>query len=208
MLREFHALEAGEREAFCRKRTTYAGEAFEDCSVTLLGNGSALLLSITLGCGGDSCDFRQWVFTPLLERPYAVETDGGVIEAAPDASFLLVDEFALDSPDPFPWTLGTVRIDLPSGRRQTFAGCFSARLSPKGHWFLCRDRAANVLRVPLAGGVPELVASSGAVPEAIEWVPYAWLYPDPVEFRSPTELVFQIAYQDGALAQTAVSWSE
>jgi len=176
--------------------------------MALLGNGSALLLSITIGCGGDSCDFRQWVFAPTLEHPYAVDTDGGVAEAAPDASFLLVDEFSGDEPDPFSWTLSAVRIDLPSGRRQPFAGCFSPKLSPKGRWFVCRDRAANVLKVPLSGGTPELVASSGAVAEAIEWVPYAWLYPDPVEFRSPDELVFQIAYQDGALAQNAVAWTE
>lgn len=208
----------------CRSAVKYPDTApLESCDVRLLGNGSTLILSIVTACGGDSCDVASWVYTRTLGRFVALpRVTGGTMAADPTGEFLLVDEstgVGIPSEeetivrDPFGGQdeIITARISLPSMTTTPFAACFSPALSPGGRWFVCRNRSGDVLRVAAGGGKPELVVKSGVAPEDLRWVPYAYGYPDAVEFLGPTRLRYTLeAWSDeqGGLQQREAAWSE
>jgi len=201
-------------ESWCRAHTGYApAEPFESCSVELLGAGAVLLLRIVTECGGDSCGVRGWVHTRQKPGFTAVPGDlGGNVAASPTGEFLVIDTetpegVQADSPVRHE-ALVLERIDLPTFTRRPFAPCFSAVLSPRARFFVCRDRAGNVLRVPVAGGRPERVARSGLLPRDVYWVPYSYIYPDPVEFSAAERLVFTVVRPDGSVLRKEVPFRE
>lgn len=210
--RDFEAARARQAEAeLCRRLVAYSTDApIERCSVALIGDGNVLLVQIVSACGGDSCDVKSWVRSPVrrsfIEIPGGA---GGTIAAGPGGDFLVVDQGA-DAGDPFGGgsEIILVRVALPSLTRSPFAPCFSARLSPGGKWFVCRDREANVLRIPTGGGRPEIVARSGTTAPEVDWVPYAYVYPDAVEFVASDRLRFEIAFKDAAPVTRTIAWTE
>jgi len=206
-------------ESWCRTHTGYGpAEPFESCSVELLGAGAVLLLRIVTECGGDSCGVRGWVHTRQKPGFTAVPGDlGGTVAASPTGEFLVIDAATsvgvpADKParDPFGGRDELVldRIDLPTFTRRPFAPCFSAVLSPRARFFVCRDRAGNVLRVPVAGGRPERVARSGLLPRDVDWVPYAYVYPGPVDFPTAERLVFTVGRPDGSVLRKEAPFRE
>jgi hypothetical protein len=215
--------DAESRRAFCSELTRTALERFADCTLESLGQGAALLVRQVDGCGGDSCGTRGWLRTRALTDFRELPIDvGGTVEASVDGTALFYDavtSVALpggDGRDPLGGTepVVTMRLSLPSLETTPFAACFSPRLSPSGQWLLCRDRAANVLRVPVAGGTPQRWVRSGRRPDEIEFVPHAYLWPDAVDFPSPTTLAYSIPLQARALGnptgleQHSVPWSD
>jgi hypothetical protein len=102
----------------------------------------------------------------------------------------------------------TLRVDFPMRTETEIAPCFSAKLSPGGRWFVCRDAKANVLRFPVDGGATELVALSGVPESAVAWSPYAYVYPAAVRFPSPDRLEFHVDRSDGERVTRTTPWKE
>lgn len=187
-----------------------ATEAPHGCDARLLGNGSTLFIYAEVECGGDSCSGNTWVWNARTCGPLSLRDSLGTFEAAPDGSFLLVDD-GVESSEPTPtgYTVDyrLLRVNLPSLSREAFAPCMSAALSPGGGWILCRNRQADVLKVPLSGGEPEMVVQVGS--KSARWVPYALIYPSAVEFSSPTRMVYTVAEEGAdAVQKVTVEWEE
>jgi hypothetical protein len=206
---------------WCRQQVRFPDEApLESCALEVLGHGSVLLLTLVTECGGDSCSTEGYVLTAALRKFVRVPHDvGGGAEASPQGDALFVSALtnvalpANEGEEPRdPWggkePLILDRIALPSMQVQSLAPCFSPRLSPQGRWLLCRDLAANVLKVPLAGGKPSLVASSGLRPGEAYFVWYAYIWPQSVDFISEDRLKFDVVRADGESFQREVEWSE
>jgi hypothetical protein len=211
------------RRAFCAELLRQPEGGFERCTLETLGLGSALLVRLVGNCGGDSCSTRGWIrnrsMTEFGPLPFDV---GAAVEANLEGTALFADTTTdvlipgSAGRDPFGGTepVITTRVLLPSFDATPFAPCFSARLSPSGKWLLCRDRAANVLRVPAAGGPPERVVFSGRRPDQIEFVPYSHIWPEPVDFPSPDTLGYSISLGADTLggpatgARRTVRWSD
>lgn len=114
-----------------------------------------------------------------------IDSGGGNVAASPGGDFLIVD----DDRAP-PDVLRLARIDVATGARSVFADCVSPRLSPGGKWIACRNHAGDVLRVPIGGGKLEVVARSGANADQVLWVPYSYIWPEPVDFPSSDTVTF------------------
>lgn len=204
----------------CRGLVNYSEDAqMESCALTLHGNGSALVLHIVSGCGGDSCEVVAWVYTQELGRFVQIPGDvGGTLAADPNGRFLLLDDATeLSIPhegelrDPFGGKdeLITAKLELPSMTKTPFAACFSSTLSPGGRWFVCRNRTGDVLKVPIEGGTPALVVKSGVAKDDLRWALYAYGYPEAVEFIGVARLRFRLEIQsrDG-IEEREAPWSE
>lgn len=209
-----------QRRAWCLEQVQAPSKHIEGCSLEELGGGSVLLLTLTTECGGDSCSTEAYVQSAELPRFVHVPHNlGSGAEASPagDALFVsTITDAALPVPDevkeraPFgpsePIILS--RIALPSMQSEPFARCFSPTLSPAGRWLLCRDRAANVMRLPLSGGELALVVSSGLRPEDVTYVWYAYIWPQPVTFVSATRFRFAIVRESGEVLEQEADWRE
>jgi hypothetical protein len=209
------------RRAWCLKQVKAPPtKPLETCGLEELGSGSVLLLTLVTECGGDSCSTEGYVANADLTEFVRVPHDtGGGAEASPTGDALFVSaltDAALPSADehtrdPFGGNDPVIlnRIGLPSMKAEPFAPCFSPKLSPKGHWILCRDLGANVLKVPLSGGEPSLVTSSNLQPGEVAYVWYAYIWPDAVAFVSETRFKFTIA-QNGSdtVMEREVEWQE
>lgn len=180
------------------------------CRAQLLGHGSTLLIYAETECGGDSCSGNTWAWNARTNGPLRLKHSEGSFEAAPDGSFLLIDD-AVTSEEPtatgFTVDFHLSRVNLPSLNRETFAPCMSAKLSPGGRWIVCRNREADVLKVPLSGGQPEVVVRVGS--KDVRWVPYALIYPSAVEFNSATRMTYTVDENSRDTHQEfTVAWQE
>jgi hypothetical protein len=206
---------------WCRDQVNFREPApLESCQLDSLGNGAVLLLTLVTECGGDSCSTEGYVLNASLHTFTRVTHNiGAGAEASPlgDALFVTsITNAALpgapeeERRDAFGGQAPLIleRISLPSMRSEPFAPCFSPKLSPKGRWLVCRDLAANVLKVPLTGGTPTRIASSGLAEGEAYFVWYAYIWPQAVEFVSESVLRFNVVRADGASFQHDVPWEE
>ncbi len=206
---------------WCRRKVNYPEpQPLEQCVLEELGLGSVLLLTLTTECGGDACSTASYVLSARHPVLVAVPGDfGSGAAASPAGDALFVSELTdlvLTAPDeakraaPFGGSSEIIleRISLPSFERQAFAPCFSPTLSPGGAWILCRDRAANVLKVPVGGGTPIVIARSDLSPQQIAFVWYAYIWPQAVEFTAPDRLRFSIARSGGEVVERELVWQE
>ncbi len=207
--------------AWCREQLNYSQDKpLESCHLRSLGAGVVLLLTLVTECGGDSCSTEGYVAHAAANGFVSVPDDvGGGAEVSPQGDALFVTEIAdvvLPAPEGVeprdPWggeePLYLARIALPSMEKQPFARCFSPTLSPGGAWILCRDLAGNVLKVSPAGGEPILVASSGLARGEVDFVWYAYIWPDAVEFLGDDRLKFRVVRADGESFEREVAWKE
>ncbi len=175
----------------CLARVGYDGP-YETCGVETVANGRALMLTIVTECGGDSCSVEAWLLPDATRAEHLSAYEGGIIAFAPDLSFYVTDLREFTSSDDFYQNFTVrvpqlVRIDLVTKKSQPFADCMSPVLSPDDEHFLCRNRYADVLRVPVDGGELELLMSNPR-PEPVHWSPYSFTYPPPVSFVSLREI--------------------
>lgn len=205
------ALSHAERrdEATCRAVTGFAEPLFDRCSVTLLANGTAVSVDVSYDCGEHSCSAESFVWYGDDPGPYRV-TGTMPLEVTPDHRYLLVSE--LTYPEfPLPPIGGrTLRIDRNTGANEPFFDCFSAVLSPKSRYYVCRDINANVLRVSVKGGQPELVVRAQLPPdERVKLGGPFGDFPGPVRFLNPNELEYEV-FQDnsGDVVEYRAAWSE
>jgi hypothetical protein len=142
-------------------------------------------------------------------EPFVLPPVGGVIEASPDASFVLYDsERQGELENLAEADIVTIRMDVPSGKKTELPGCFAPKLSPSGKWIVCRDVHANVRRMRFDGSELAIVALSGVSHDQIEWVPYAYVYPEPVAFPGPTTLEYSVQLKDGTVTTRTTSFAE
>ncbi len=175
----------------CLARVGYDGP-YETCGVETVANGRALLLTIVTECGGDSCSVESWLLRDATRAEHLSAYEGGIIAFSPDLSFYVTDSREFSSSDDMYQDFylrapQLMRIDFATKQSQLFADCMSPVLSPDDEHFLCRNRYADVLRVPVGGGELELLMSNPH-PEPVHWSPYSFTYPPPVSFISPRQL--------------------
>ncbi len=186
------ALQALGDPSTCVARVGYEGH-FERCEAISVANGRSIVLTVVTECGGDSCSVQSWLL-PDEQRATPLKAHaGGGIALAPDSSFYVTDSTTFASQEDMAngfYTRGPelLRVDVLSGKGEPFAACMSPVLSPDDTHFVCRNRFADVVRVPIAGGSMELVLPN-PFPDAVPWSPYAFVYPPPVRFTSPSEMV-------------------
>jgi hypothetical protein len=185
------------------------GQGFPNgCVATLLGGGSTVFVYSETECGADSCSGRAWVASTKSCGVVELPVSSGTFEASPNGDFVLVD-YPILGDDEMSATGPVIdfslsRIDLPSLERSEFAPCMSAQLSPGKQWFLCRNRDADVLKVPLTGGAPQVVVRSGAT--GVRWVPYAYGYPGSVTFPAPDQLEYSV--ESDEFRTHTIEWKE
>jgi hypothetical protein len=207
--------------AWCREQVSYpSDESLEGCDLGSLGGGAVLLLTLITECGGDSCSTEGYIDSEKLGQFVRVPHDvGGGAEASPSGDALFVTSVtdvafpAEEGATPRdPWggsePLILTRVAVPSMESEPFAPCFSPTLSPQGGWILCRDLGANVLKVPLAGGKPTVLATSGLKAGEAYFVWYAYLWPDAVEFIGNERLKFRVVPADGEAFERELGWEE
>lgn len=186
-------------------------EPFERCSVTLVGSGNAVVVSVVTECGGDSCSLKSWLLREDSVAPILLGELSGGYEFAPSLNFYVVDyrDFANEEDrlkNYYQRAPKLLRIALGAGKSAHFADCFSPALSPGGKWFVCRNRNGDVLRVPVNGGKMQLVAKN-RTPGQPEFSPYAFIYPDAPYFYTKDEVCFRSGVADDNTEQKA-PWSE
>lgn len=162
-------------------------------SVEPVGDGFGALLWLVLQCEGDSCSTETWLVLP--GGPRKLKVGGGTVVVLPDLSAVIADAATFNPYDltaervsgaNSEWIARIERVDVATGTSKAFAPCVSPVLSPSRKYIVCRSRKGAVLRVPVSGGPPEVVR--GPAKQTPAWVPYAYVYPGPVEFVSTTEL--------------------
>ncbi len=192
----------------CAAAVNYQGN-FERCSVNLVGNGDGAVVSVVTECGQDSCS----VESRLIKKngiPVELRSDlGGGIAFNSSLTFYVMDEVMIDK-DEDPSQIASrppslVKVELSTGKRTFFADCFSPKLSPKGNWFVCRNCAGDLLRVPVTGGKAELVAKNPTAAR-VPCQAYSFNYPSEVSFPDSKTVVFP--WNDGTDRETSLPWSE
>lgn len=185
------------------------GANIEQCGYELLANGTALAITVAWDCGAHVCSTRSFVWYGSESAPYAVNADE--LEVTADHRYLLSTSFSRENDIPFTPIAGeTWRFDRASGKSQKLLDCFSARLSPRARYYVCRDLAANVLRVPVAGGAPELVARAVLPPNTTVKLggPFDD-YPSRVQFLDGDELEYEVFVNEtGEVSKHQAPWRE
>ncbi len=178
-------------------------QPFESCKHEPVAGGKAALVSITTGCGGDSCDVRVFVHRPgqpAVQLPDSIRDGsltGGTLVVTPSLEHVITD-WVGPGRKQGDWRVELYRVELKTGKASPWVkGCFSPALSPGGRWVLCRNRSGDVLKVPLTGGTPTRVPRSGLSAEQVYWVPYSYIYPEAVSFPSPERLKVTTTVQGG-----------
>jgi hypothetical protein len=174
-----------------------APKVFDHANACVHAGGRAIAVCLAIQCEGDGCTTSTWLYTDV--RPTARVPEPPLV-VSPDLHFLFFDDIEFKGGGV--WDSHLARRDLETQTDARFADCVSPALSPGGDWVVCRTRNDGVYRVPLAGGAPKLVVPGGP---AAYWVPYAHLFPPPVEF--PTAKQMSIVISSNGTTKT-VPWSE
>lgn len=186
-------------------------EPFEECTVTLVGSGNAVVITVVTECGGDSCSSKSWLMREEAKDPIPLGELAGGFAFAPSLDFYVVDHRAFANETDLRMNYyrrapKLNRVALGTGRSTHFADCFSPTLSPGGQWFLCRNRRGDVLRVPVQGGKLQRVAKNQTKGQP-EFSPYSFIYPNEPYFYTTNEVRFRSGVADDDVEQTA-PWSE
>lgn len=185
------------------------GRDVEQCDYELLANGTALAITPAWDCGAHTCSTRSYVWYGSDSAPYALNSLE--LEVSPDHRDLLSTSFSTEEAPPFTLTAGeTWSFKRSSGKSQKLFNCFSARLSPRGRYYVCRDLGANVLRVPLAGGPLELVAKAVLPRDATVKLGGPFNdYPGRVQFIDDQTLQYEVfVYETNEVSKFTVPWRE
>jgi hypothetical protein len=196
-------------EATCRAVTGFAEPGFDRCTFTLLANGTAVSVDVSYDCGEHACSAESFVWYGDDPAPYRVK-DTMPVEVTPDHRYLLVSQLIYPEFPVAPTGGRTLRVDRKTGASEPFFDCFSAVVSPKSRYYVCRDIAANVLRVSVRGGSPELVARPKLPPgERVKLGGPFGDYPAPVRFLGPTELEYEVFHDNsGEIVEYRAAWDE
>jgi hypothetical protein len=210
---------------FCRRITEY-DEPFESCRLYPAALGTAGVLAVVHDCGAHLCDVKYWVFARDELTWVSEKTYGGLdLEVSPDHSLLLIGQLVptSDLPDgemppigpsgPM-WTyeLVTEFIDIATRRSVFDIPCGSMVLSPGGRYYVCRDTAGHVLRIPATS--PQNTAPERVVTielpedETIKLGGSFQDYPGAVRFPTEATLEYDLFLSSGDMITRTASWSE
>lgn len=215
----------GATPEFCRRITGYE-QPFESCGLYPAALGTAGVLAIVESCGAHLCDVKYWVFARDDLTWVSEKTYGGLdLEVSPDHELLLIGRLMPTDdlpdgqlppigPDGPMWTyeLGTEFIDLQSRNRVLDVPCGSMVISPERRYYVCRDVAGNVLRMPIdleKGDKPKRVVTA-ELPEGdtIKLGGSFDDYPGPVRFSTDGTLEYDLFLNSGDTLTRTVPWSE
>ena len=202
---------AARTEAGCRTLTGDKHKPFSRCSFTPLANGTAFDVAFVYDCGEHQCDYDEFVWYGDKQGPELIPGHSGdELEVSPDHRYLIRSELLWSDTLPGQLIGGQVtRIERATKKKELFAPCFSATLSPRNYWFVCRDAQGNVLKFPIDGGPTELVARA-AIPDGDELKlggPFGD-YPAKVTFPSATELHYELYVVSEQVLEFTVPWRE
>lgn len=197
-------------EAACRELTGAEVKNFDRCTLELLANGTAPAVGVTYDCGGDSCSAQVFVWYGDETGPYHLPNGGSPLEVSPDHKYLLIGELLYEEESLIPNGARTLRFDRKTQKTEPFFDCFSARLSPGGNWYVCRDLSANVFKVPVSGGKPQLVVRAELPKgETIKVGGPFEDYPEPVSFPNAHELEYELFLNgSGEVLKRRAEWRE
>lgn len=205
----------------CRRITGYQ-KPFESCSLRLLANGTAGAVAVVDSCGEHLCDVRYWVFAGDDRRWTSEVHYGGLeLEVSPDHRWLFVGQLRETGPEPvemgprgplWNYEFSTEQVDLSRQVTVATLPCGSLVLSPKGRYYVCRDLAGNVLRVPSAepraAGLEPFVRVTLEPGQEIQIGGSFNDYPAAVSFPSPTELEYTLYLGSTDVVTRRVPWLE
>jgi hypothetical protein len=188
--------------AACATLVGFEGQP-ESCVLMLSADHAAAIVQLVTGCGGDSCSTLWWFVSDglgLVDLPTDDGAGGGLGGGAtafvPGAAAVLTDVVApgeqLGS-----WTVRTTRVDAITGEIEPFADCMGIALGPAGRDYGCRNRRGDLFRLSLDGRTLSVVAKSGLDEAQVDWVPYAWIYPEAPRFAGGWATV-ETVRKDGA----------
>jgi hypothetical protein len=203
-------------EEACRRFTAYAAAELESCSLDTLANGTAPLVAVVHDCGDHACDVEWFVWYGDQGEPYHLSSYGPTaLEVSPDHRYLLIGAFDYAEPKDEEGTAGppvatgftTWRFDRKTGQKDSVAPCISAKLSPDGRYYACRDFQGNVLRFPADFGPTELIAKA-AIPagDAILLAGPFVDFPDAVEFIEPGTISYDVDLRSGQSIPATAPW--
>lgn len=198
-------------EAGCRKLTGNKHKDFSRCTFSLLANGTAFDVAFVYGCGEHQCDYDELVWYGDQQAPDMIPGHSGdELEVSPDHRYLIFSELLWSDTLPGQPIGGQVRrIERTTKKSELLAPCFSAVLSPRNYWYVCRDAAGNVLKFPVDGGPTELVVRA-QVPKGDQVKfggPFAD-YPAKVSFPSETELHYELYMSSERVLELSAPWRE
>ncbi len=157
-------------------------DAFESAGACIHAGGHAISVWVQISCGGDSCRAEGWLFSDVrpvwalpVENDYAISADGRHLFYTRLRPTKSLGTYVVD----------VARRDLATGVEKSFASCASPAISPGGAWLLCRNEANDVLRIPIDGGKPRLVAKGTG---ERTWTPYANYFPSAVAFPAASTM--------------------
>lgn len=196
-------------EATCRAVTGFAESGFDRCSMTLLANGTAVSVDVSYDCGEHACSAESFVWYGDDPAPHRIP---GImpLEVTPDHRYLLVSQLLYAEDSLIPTSGRTLRVDRKTGRHEPFFDCISAVLSPQSRYYVCRDLQANVLRVSVKGGQPELFVRVKLPPdEGVKIGGPFGDYPAPVRFSSSRQLEYEVFHDNsGEIVEYRAEWDE
>lgn len=185
------------------------GGDIEQCDYEVLANGTALVITPAWDCGAHTCSTRSYVWYGRDSAPYALTASE--LEISADHRYLLSSSFSTEDEPPFKPTGGeTWSFERSSGKSRKLFDCFSARLSPRGRYYVCRDLAANVLRAPVTGGPPQLVVQAVLAPDTTVKLGGPFNdYPGRVQFIDDQTLEYEVfVYETGEVTKYRAPWRE
>jgi len=172
----------------CLRAVGETGQVTE-CSARSVGNGQGVLVTVVGECGSDSCAVSAWLLrdsgSPLRLSGYS----GGTLAFSPSLRYFVTDAREFRDQEELSESFyhkppQLFLVELETGKQEFFADCMSPELSPEGAEFLCRNRYGDVLATPTTEGRLRLVWSNSDQ-QVVPFSPYAFIYPEPVEFLSP-----------------------
>lgn|GEM_PF-5681588 len=185
------------------------GREIDQCDYELLANGTALAITTAWDCGAHTCSTRSFVWYGRDSAPYALTASD--LEVSADHRYLFSSAFSTGDEPPFTPTAGeTWSFERSTGKSRKLLDCFSTRLSPRGRYYVCRDLGANVLRVPVAGGPPELVAKAVLPPDTTVKLGGPFNdYPGRVQFIDDHTLEYEVfVYETNEVTKFRAPWRE
>jgi hypothetical protein len=197
-------------EATCLRLTGLSVKNFDRCTLELLANGTAPAVGVTYECGGDSCSAEVFVWYGDEAAPYVVHGGFTPLEVSPDHRYLLLGELLHEDESFVPNGVRTVRFDRKARKAEPFLDCLSARLSPGGRWYLCRDLSANVFKVPVSGGKLQMIVHAELPKgETIKVGGPFEDYPEAVTFPNDHELEYELFLNgSGEVLKRRAPWRE
>jgi hypothetical protein len=155
----------------------------EACEVTAIGDGRAVVITMTLLCEDEHCEFQNWIINGRAAPIMFDDVVGTLPVLLPGGMGLLLGRAELTGPNEY--TASLKRVSLHPGGGSIEAACAAPAISPSEKWIVCRDVDGDVHRMPIGGGPLTPVFDTRHSPHRD---PHIGVALQPVEFIAPDRI--------------------